>query len=151
MEIILIKEVTTLGNPGDILTVKNGYARNYLLPQKLAVRKTPTSLKILEKQRSEFDTIITKRKLDHDQLHEKLQTVEALTIPSKASKEGKLYAAVTIPIIQEHLKTLYGIDLDKQKFILRKPIKTLGEHEVTISIAKTRKAVIKVLTEASED
>ncbi|BBM89518.1 50S ribosomal protein L9 [Spirochaetota bacterium] len=150
MEIILIKEVSTLGNPGDIVTVKNGYARNYLIPQKLAVRKTATSLKILEKQRADFDKIIAERSTTYSDLLERIKEIEAVTIPVKASKEGKLYAAINVMTIQEYLTTLYNIEIDKQKIIIRKPIKTLGEHPVTIMISKQHKTTLNVITELLE-
>ena len=144
MEIILIKEVLSLGNPGDIVQVKNGYARNYLFPQKKAVLKSKISLEILEKQKEEFQKQIQQRKEKHTQIIDAFKKIDYLDIQVKVSGEDKIYGAITTQMISKKLKENYKINLEKKNIIISTPLKTLGDHLVLIQLNKDFKTQLKI-------
>ncbi len=148
MEVILLKEVSTLGDPGDILKVKNGYAQNYLFPQKLAVRKTSYSLSILEKQKDEFTKIIAEKTKNYSKVIDRIKEIDSITIAAKASKEGKIFGSIKEKNIEEHLSSVYNLVLQKKNIIIPHPIKTIGEHSVAIMLNKSFKTELKVILEA---
>lgn len=136
MEIILIKEVPGLGSPGDIVTVKDGYARNHLFPEKCAVKKSPQSLKILETQKEDFQKMIEEKNLEYEKIMSRLEEIENFEIFAKAGESGKLFGSVTNKDVAEHLKEKYDIDLDKRQISLPSVIKTEGEYAAQIKLNK---------------
>jgi len=146
MEVILLKEVHNLGNAGDITKVKAGYAQNYLLPQKLAVKKSIQSLKILEKQKEEFAKINAEKSAHYTSLAQKLQELNEVEIFVKTGQEEKLYGTVTPAHIAAAVTEKTGIDIDKRQIILREHIKHLGAFPVTVKLGKEHKSeiIIKV-------
>ena len=134
MKVILKEDVQNLGQQGDVVEVKPGYARNYLMPQKLAILFTKQQKKNIEEAQ-----IVEKRKLERekDQLESVLKQVEDLNLSLKMqSEEGnKLFGSVTkldiVKLLEEN-----GITIDKKYIDLSSPIKTLGEHKVNIVFTK---------------
>ena len=134
MKVILKKDVQNLGQQGDVVEVKSGYARNYLMPQKLAILFTKQQKKSIEEAQR-----VEERKLERkkDQLESVLKQVEALSLSLKMqSEEGsKLFGSVTkldiVKLLDEN-----GITIDKKYIDLSSPIKTLGEHKVNIVFTK---------------
>lgn len=155
MEVILLKEVNHLGNPGDIVKVKNGYANNYLIPQRLAVRKSDTALKILEKQKEEFRNHIAEREKIYQEITDKIDKIENAILYIRASKEGKTFGAITSIDIQDYLKTHHDLNIDRRNIIIKNPIKTLGHYDIHIVLNKNFSSVLKVdlqnIEEQSED
>ena len=134
MKVILKEDVQNLGQQGDVVEVKPGYARNYLMPQKLAILFTKQQKKSIEEAQ-----IVEKRKLERekDQLESVLKQVEDLNLSLKMQSEedDKLFGSVTkldiVKLLEEN-----GITIDKKYIDLSSPIKTLGEHKVNIVFTK---------------
>ncbi|HMB01951.1 MAG TPA: 50S ribosomal protein L9 [Spirochaetota bacterium] len=139
MEVILLKEVVNLGDPGTIINVKNGYARNYLLPQKMAVKKTPYSLKILEQQKEAFAKEIAARNAQYEEILKKLQELQGVSIPVETGEEGKLFGTVTAQHIADHLAREHQIEIDKKKISLKDHIKFLGDYTAVINLGQDHK------------
>ena len=144
MEIILLKEVPHLGHAGEIVNVKSGYARNYLLPKQIAVMKTKTSLKRLEQQKQDFAKLMTERNESYQKTIDLINSVDTLNIQMKSGSEDKLYGAITSAAIVDLLKQDHDITLDKKQLQLRRPIKMLGEHIIMITLNKDHKIQLKL-------
>jgi large subunit ribosomal protein L9 len=134
MKIILKEDVQNLGQQGDVVEVKSGYARNYLMPQKLAILFTKQQQKSIEESRR-----VEERKLERekDQLESVLKQVEDLSLSLKMQSEedSKLFGSVTKLDIVKLLEES-GINVDKKYVDLSSPIKTLGEHKFNIVFTK---------------
>ena len=148
MKVILKEDVQNLGQQGDVVEVKPGYARNYLMPQKLATLFTKQQKKSIEEAQ-----IVEKRKLERekDQLESVLKQVEDLNLSLKMQSEedDKLFGSVTkldiVKLLEEN-----GITIDKKYIDLSSPIKTLGEHKVSIVFTKEMSASFTLVV-AKED
>ena len=148
MKVILKEDVQNLGQQGDVVEVKPGFARNYLMPQKLAILFTKQQKKSIEEAQ-----IVEKRKLERekDQLESVLKKVEDLNLSLKMQSEedNKLFGSVTkldiVKLLEEN-----GITIDKKYVDLSSPIKTLGEHKVNIVFTKEMSASF-TLTVEKED
>ena len=148
MKVILKEDVQNLGQQGDVVEVKSGYARNYLLPQKLAILFTKQQKKSIEEAQ-----IVEERKLERekDQLESVLKQVEdlSLSLKMKSEEDSKLFGSVTkldiVKLLEEN-----GITIDKKYVDLSSPIKTLGEHKVNIVFTKEMSASF-TLTVEKED
>ncbi|MEC4685483.1 MAG: 50S ribosomal protein L9 [Nitrospirota bacterium] len=130
MKIILREDVETLGNMGDIVTVKKGFARNYLLPRNLAVEANPRNIKEFEHHKRIIQEKANKVRNAAQILAEKIAS-KPVVIKAKAGEEDKLFGSVTNIDIQKVLKE-YGFDIEKRKIILEEPIKRLGEYTVKV-------------------
>lgn len=148
MKVILKEDVQNLGQQGDVVEVKSGYARNYLMPQKLAILFTKQQKKSIEEAQR-----VEERKLERekDQLESVLKQVEDLSLSLKMQSEedSKLFGSVTKLDIVKLLKE-NGITIDKKYVDLPSPIKTLGEHKVNIMFTKEMSASF-TLTVEKED
>jgi len=145
LEVILKKDVTGVGEEGDIKNVKAGFARNFLFPRGFAVPKTKVNQIILEKERA----AIEKRKEEKRQLSkdvvEKLQNVE-VKFKSPAAENDKLFGSITNANISQALAEM-GYDIDKRKIELEHHIKVLGTYDVKIKLYEGVHATIKVIVE----
>ncbi len=142
MELILKKTVDTLGEEGDLVKVKAGYGRNYLVPQGLAVPATSGNMAILKMQR----TAIEARKSEIRRKAEKVAakiSATTLVIEQMVGEEDRLFGSVTNADIAKGLADL-GIEVERKKILLAEPIKTAGEFTITIKIAYQVTAEIKV-------
>jgi len=140
-EVLLMADVTDLGSEGDVVKVSEGYARNYLLPKKLAAPVTAATRKRLEKIQKEREA---KRKVELDaakNMAAKMEKVEC-TIAVKA-KDEKLYGSVSAGDIVDALKS-NGVQVDKQQVMLVDPIKELGVFQVKIKLHAEVEATVKV-------
>ena len=148
MKVILKEDVQNLGQQGDVVEVKPGYARNYLMPQKLAILFTKQQKKSIEEAQ-----IVEKRKLERekDQLESVLKQVEDLNLSLKMQSEedDKLFGSVTkfdiVKLLEEN-----GITIDKKYIDLSSPIKTLGEHKVNIVFTKEMSASFTLVVEKED-
>jgi large subunit ribosomal protein L9 len=148
MKVILKEDVQNLGQQGDVVEVKSGYARNYLMPQKLAILFTKQQKKSIEEAQR-----VEERKLERekDQLESVLKQVEDLSLSLKMQSEedSKLFGSVTkldiVKLLEEN-----GITIDKKYVDLSSPIKTLGEHKVSVMFTKEMSASF-TLTVEKED
>jgi large subunit ribosomal protein L9 len=143
MKIILTQSLDDLGLEGDILDVAKGYARNYLIPKGLALEATDQNIKLTEMQRKKIDARRGKIKEDAEKIKESMADV-VITISQKVGEEEKLYGSVTNIDISAQLEK-QGIEIDRRKIVLDKPIKTLGEFDVPIKLHPEVTGTVKVV------
>jgi len=143
MKVILNEDVKNLGHMCEVVNVSDGYARNYLIPKKLASEANTGNIKEMEHHKAGLIKKAAKIKAELKEASEKLSNV-MLTITAKAGEEDKLFGAVTGKDIAEALKA-EGFDIDKKKILLEEPIKRLGEYTVDIKIHSEISAHIKVM------
>jgi large subunit ribosomal protein L9 len=132
MELILKETINTLGQEGDVVTVKPGYGRNYLLPQGKAVTADPENLAILARNRATIETRIEHQRQEAELLSKKLAGV-TLEIQQLAGEDERLFGSVTTSDICEKLASL-NISVDKKMILLAEPIKTLGETSIPVKV-----------------
>ena len=141
MEIILIQDVANLGYKNDIVKVRDGYGRNYLLPNKLAIIANESNRKQLAENLKQQAHKLAKQLADAQALAEKLAAI-VITVPVKANEDGKIFGTVTTQQIADALKA-QEIEVDK-KVITVEPIKQVGEYEATARLHREVKAAIKI-------
>ncbi len=150
MKVILLQEVKGQGVEGDVIDVADGFANNYLLPQKIAVKATAGNLKQLEMRRHN----IAKREAGRITTAEDLKTkIDAayLRIEARVGDEGQLFGSVTTQMIADALASQYGIEIDRKSIDLKDAIKTAGEHEAVASLHRDVKANIRMLVGSADD
>lgn len=143
MKIILRKDLETLGKVGEIVNVKNGYARNYLIPRGYAYVATEGAIKALEIEKKRMQKRLEIDRMRAEELANELSQVQ-LTIPMKVGEEGRLYGSVTPIMIAEKLKEDYNYTIDKRQIVLDEPIKSLGIFDIKIKLFQDVFATIKV-------
>lgn len=132
MEVILLERIGRLGTAGDIVKVKNGFGRNFLIPQHKALRATETNKKVFETKRAEIEAKNAQARAGAEAKAKKLEGV-AVTLVRQASEEGKLFGSVTVRDIAEELKVL-GHDVPKSQIIISGSIKTTGAYPVKLML-----------------
>ena len=142
MKVILTADVDSLGREGDIKEVKNGLARNFLLPKKLAVRATPGNLKIWEQKSGLIRKKQDQKQGEAEAIAQKLEGV-SLLIPVKVGEEQKLFGSVTSQNISDELAA-QGIEIDRKHIALDSPIKSLGNYDIKVKLYYEVAPVIKV-------
>lgn len=142
MEIILRQAVENLGKPGDVVKVKSGYARNYLLPHGLAYEATPGNLKRIQQERDRLEAAENERRGAAQGLAEKLEQV-SLTFSARVGEEGKLFGSVTAADIAQQLEG-QGFHIEKRQIDLHEPIKALGVYRIPIRLHADVKPEIRV-------
>ncbi|WP_243790535.1 50S ribosomal protein L9 [Saccharopolyspora gloriosae] len=149
MKIILTADVTGLGESGDIVEVKDGYARNLLLPRGLAIVATKGAQKQVETIRRTQEARRV-RNLEHAQeLKAQLQELGAVTLTAKVSKQGKLFGSITAADVVAAVRKAGGPNLDKRSVELRGHIKDLGKHGVDVRLHPDVKASVNVQVSAA--
>lgn len=146
VEVIIVENIPTLGQIGEIVKVRAGYARNYLIPKGLAIPATGKNLKELEHQKR---MLARKRELFRQHLMgiaEKLNGV-IVTLKRKVAEGNKLYGSVSAMDILEALHAMGFQELNRKSVLLEQPIKTTGEFDVPIKIESDIKSQIKVIVE----
>ncbi len=141
MEVILIQDVANLGYKNDIVKVRDGYGRNYLLPNKMAIIANESNRKQLAENLKQQAHKLAKLLADAQALAEKLAAI-VITVPVKANEDGKIFGTVTTAQIADALKA-QEIEVDK-KVITVEPIKELGEYEASARLHREVKATIKI-------
>lgn len=142
MEIILRQAVENLGSPGDVVKVKPGYARNYLLPHGLAYEATPGNLKRIKQERDRLEAAENERRGAAQSYAEKLEQV-SLTFSARVGEEGKLFGSVTAADIAAQLEA-QGFHIEKRQIDLHEPIKALGVYRVPIRLHADVKPEVRV-------
>ncbi len=142
MKIILRKDYEPLGKVGDVVEVKDGYARNYLIPSQIAHEATPQNLKKVEEEKKRAHIKEFKDKRTAEELAKKLEPV-SLTATVAVGEEDKVFGAVTSHDIAELLKAK-GFEIDRRKIHLEEPLKALGVYEIPIKLHSEVEARIKV-------
>lgn len=142
MEIILRQAIEKLGNPGDIVKVSPGFARNYLLPRGLAYEATAGNRKRIEQERQRLESAENERRATAQQLADRLEQV-SLTFSARVGDEGKLFGSVTAGDIAQQLDA-QGINIERRQIDLHEPIKTLGVYRVPVKLHADVKPELKV-------
>lgn len=149
MDIILLERIEKLGTIGDVVTVKDGYARNFLLPQKKALRANDANRKVFEANRARLETENAERRSTAEAEGKKVDGAEVVLIRS-SSNAGQLYGSVSVRDIVAGLKE-QGHDVDKRMVILGQPIKAIGMHEVTVALHPEVHVKVKANVARSDD
>mgnify|MGYP000911921816 FL=1 len=142
MDIILLEDVDSLGNAGEIVKVRPGYARNYLFAKGLAVRSSKKNRALINEKKSAIKARSLRNAKFNQDIAKKLNKTE-ITIEVKVGSEEKLFGSVTNKDIHKAISDM-GIDVDRQSIDLSEPIKALGIYDVTVNISKELKVDIKV-------
>ncbi|WP_353683981.1 50S ribosomal protein L9 [Thermodesulfovibrio sp. 3907-1M] len=142
MKVILKEDVHGLGKAGQIINVKDGYARNYLLPRGLVLIADEKNLKALEYQKKKIEEEAKKKRQDAESVAERLSALE-LTIKAKAGEDQKLFGSITAKDVAEALQN-HGFSIDKRQINILEPIKRLGEHEVEVKLHSNVSAKLKI-------
>lgn len=143
MKIILRKDVEKLGEAGSMATVKDGYARNYLIPQGFAVAATPGELKMWEHNQGVKARKIERQERELKSFADKIAAV-SLTFEARAGEHGRLFGSVTASDIAERLSKEVGEEIDRRKVVLAEPIRSTGEHTVTVNVIGKLRPQVKV-------
>ena len=146
MEILLKQDVNNLGSAGDIVKVKPGFARNYLIPRGLAMPATAG----LRNQAQQIKEAAERRRLRElktaQDLADRIDQV-VLNFKAKAGESGRLYGSITSTAIADALEEAIGSEVDRRRIRLEHPLRELGEHDITIHLAQSVDAVFKVMVE----
>lgn len=150
MQVILKKDVQNLGEAGDLINVKDGYARNFLLPQKVAEIATEGALKNREQN-------LARIKAKQEKLHQtaletakKIEALATLELNAKAGESGKLFGTITTKKLSEELLAKAGVEVDRKNLSLNSPINKVGEYKMLIKLTSKVKTEIAVIVAASE-
>ncbi|HHU22579.1 MAG TPA: 50S ribosomal protein L9 [Clostridiales bacterium] len=144
MKVILLQDIKGQGKKGDIKEVSNGYARNYLLPRKLAAEATPDKLNTLKQQEKAKAAQAAKEKAQAGETARKLQSI-IVRIPAKSGGSGRLFGSITSKEISDALLTQHEISIEKNKIVLSEPIKNYGTYEVKCRLGHEVTGVINVI------
>jgi len=149
MKVVLLEDVENLGLAGEIKEVKDGYARNFLIPKKLCIKATKNNIQLIEEKIKNIEKRTQKRIEEARALKEQLDNT-VVYIKAKAGENGKLFGSIGASDIFDALKEKH-IDIDKRNIRLNEPIKKLGEFDVTIAIYRDIKATIKVIVQPENE
>jgi len=142
MEVILREHIDNLGRRGEIVKVADGYARNYLLPRKLALLATDGNKRVVERERAQFDAKEAEEKKVAEAMAQRVNNVE-VEISRKVGETEALYGSVTTADIAEALHAK-GLEVDKRKIVLQEPIRRLGEFDVPVKLHRDVATHVKV-------
>ena len=145
MKVLLNSEIENLGNIGDLVDVKPGFARNYLFPRNLALTVTKHNIELLKNKRKKIDERIAVEKLSAEELKNRIEKLK-ITIKKKSGENDVLFGSVTTMEIEKELEKL-GIEIDRKKLHLDEPIKRLGDFICKVKLFKDVEAELKVEVE----
>jgi large subunit ribosomal protein L9 len=145
MKVVLRQDVEKVGEKGSVQTVSDGFARNYLIPKGFAVLATAGELRQVEELRSVQERKLAKQEQQHRDLSDRINGMR-LTFTARAGAQGRLYGSVTGGDIAARLSSAVGAEVDRHKIVLENPIRSLGEHKVTVHlVGRLRPEVIVVV------
>ena len=148
MEVILLERIEKLGQMGDVVKVKDGFARNYLIPQKKALRASENNLEYFEKEKVQLEAINLEQKQEAEKILDKLDNFNLIII-RQAGETGQLYGSVSNNDIKNSLSD-NGFIVEKNQIKLDKPIKTLGIHNLAIKLHPEVQATISLIVSRTE-
>jgi large subunit ribosomal protein L9 len=143
MKVILQRPVANLGDPGDVLDVADGYARNYLVPRGLAVRAQRGALRHAETLRRAHQSRTSRLKAEWERAASRLIS-SGIRIPARAGEEGRLFGSVTAGDVADAIRDQVGIDVDRKDVHVDAPIRSLGSHEVRVHLFSDVEPVLTV-------
>ena len=149
MDIILLERIENLGTIGDVVSVKDGYARNYLLPQKKALRANEANKQVFEANRDRLEKENAERRSDAENFGANVDGAEVVLIRA-SSNSGQLYGSVNVRDIAQALVE-QGYDVDKRQVVMGHPIKSIGMHDVTVQLHPEVRVTVKANVARSDD
>lgn len=150
MKVILLGELRGKGGEGDVVDVAQGFAENYLYPNKIAMPATKGNLKQLEERRHNIAKREEKRLADAATLKETLEG-KAVTVDARIGEEGQLFGSVTSAMIADAVKQQLGVEVDRKRIARSQTIKNAGRHEVEVNIYREITATLAVLVGVTEE
>jgi large subunit ribosomal protein L9 len=150
MRIILQKPVEKLGEPGDVVEVADGYARNYLVPRGLAVKAHKGATKQVEVLKRSHEARLSKQRIEFEAIASSLIAAGPVTVSARAGDEGKLFGSVTASDIAAAVGEQARVDIDRKDVHLDEPIRSVGTHEVSVHLFTDVDPVITVEVVAAE-
>jgi large subunit ribosomal protein L9 len=147
MKVILRQDVPKVGDKGTVKNVSDGFARNYLIPQGLAIYATPGELKTLEVNNAVAERKIARQERELQALASKVDG-KTLTFEVRAGEGGRLYGSVTASDIAERLSAAVGAEIDRRKVLVGDPLREVGEHSITVHLVGKLRPQIKVVVVA---
>jgi large subunit ribosomal protein L9 len=149
MKVILQKSVEKLGDPGDIVDVADGYARNYLMPRGLAVRASKGGVKHVESLKRAHASRISQAQAEAQAVADKL-AAQPITVRARVGEEGRLFGSVTAADLTEEIGRQAGVDVDRHDVHLAEPIRSVGVHEVRVHLFEGVDPVVSVEVQPAE-
>ena len=147
MKVILTEDIQNLGTTGTIQEVKNGYARNYLLPRGLAKPATPGAMKLIEQKKAADEKKLIRAEEDNRSLATQIEQ-QTIRLTARVGQNGRLYGSITSAQIAEALSDLVGQEIDRRKVDLAENIHSIGQYEVPIRLVGRVVPKVKVIVEA---
>jgi large subunit ribosomal protein L9 len=144
MKIILRTDVPKLGEKGTVHTVANGYARNYLIPQGMAILATPGELKVVANNQKVADRKILRQEEQLQSLADKISG-QKISFTANTGEQGRLYGSITAADVAEKLSEVVGQEIDRRKVVLEDPIRSIGEHTVTVHLVGKLRPQVTVI------
>jgi len=149
MDVILLERIERLGQMGDVVSVKPGFARNYLLPQKKALRATEQNRKAFETQRGQLEAVNLERRSEAEEVAKRMDGLSVVVV-RQASDSDQLYGSVTVRNIAQAI-TEAGFSIDSKQVQMARPIKTVGVHEIAVRLHPEVKVTVKANVARSAD
>ena len=146
MKVILTSDVEKLGKAGEMVNAKTGFARNFLLPNKLAVQATKENIKIWEEKQAELRAIERENIKNANELKEKIENIKVKII-AKTGEGDRLFGSITSMDIEKALKDQHGLDVDKKKIEMKDNIKSLGTFNVIVKVYPDINANLEVIVD----
>ena len=146
MKVILTSDVEKLGKAGEMVNAKTGFARNFLLPNKLAVQATKENIKIWEEKQAELRAIERENIKNANELKEKIENIKVKII-AKTGEGDRLFGSITSMDIEKALKEQHGLDIDKKKIEMKDNIKSLGTFNVIVKVYPDINANLEVIVD----
>ncbi len=145
MKVILTSDLDRIGDLGDVLEVKSGFARNYLFPKQFAIPVTPHNLSVMEARRKKHEKKLALEKLSAEEQKKKLEAL-TLTFTKKSGENDVLFGSVTLSEIEEKLVAA-GVTIERKRLHLAEPIKRLGQFTVVLKLFRDVEAAVKIVVE----
>ena len=143
MKLILQREVEKLGVPGDVVDVADGYGRNFLLPRGLAVPASKGAVRHAERLKAAHESRVAHARTEAEGVAEQLRSAQ-VRIPARVGEEGRLFGSITAERLAEAIQQASGVELDRRRVHLAEPIRSVGAHEVTITLHPEVTATVPV-------
>ena len=150
IKLLLKEKVEKLGEIGEVVSVKPGYARNFLLPNDLAAIPTPGEIKRIQKKKELLEKQYQEEKAQAEEVLKRLSEVSQITMNAEAGEAGKLFGRITAKDITEKINDKLGIDINRKQLLLKKPISELGEFDIKIKLHNEVTAEIKLVVKKTE-
>ena len=150
VKLLLKEKVEKLGDIGEVVSVKPGYARNFLLPNDLAVIPTVGEIKRIQKKKELLEKQYQEEKTQAEEIAKRLSDIAQIEMNAEAGEAGKLFGRITAKDVVERLNNKLGTDINKKSILLKKPISELGEFDIKIKLHNEVTAQIKLVVKKTE-